>query len=117
VALNETIKHMRDLLAGISVDLEKSAGGNKAASQRVRTGTIRLEKIAKNYRKESIHSEKAGGSSRRTWGKKASGKSKAKGAKIKAHPKAKAIHAPARRHAMGMKRHTAKLPLKKHGIC
>lgn len=117
MALNETVKHMRDLLAAISVDLEKSAGGNKAASQRVRTGTIRLEKIAKNYRKESIHAEKAGGTSRRAWGKKAGAK-KAKGAaKIKAHPKAKAIHAPARRHTMAMKRHTAKIPLKKHGIC
>jgi DNA-binding protein H-NS len=114
MALNETIKHMRELLAAISVDLEKAAGGNKAASQRVRTGTIRLEKIAKNYRKESIHAEKMGGSTKRTGSRKASSKARSKGAaKVKAHPKAKAIHAPGKRNPMVMKRHTAKIPFKK----
>lgn len=60
MALAETIKHVRELLCALSIDLEKAAHGNKAASQRVRTGTIKLEKIAKRYRKESIASEKSG---------------------------------------------------------
>ena len=58
MALNDTVKHMRELLGAICVDLEKAVNGNKAASQRVRTGTIKMEKIAKKYRKESIHAEK-----------------------------------------------------------
>ena len=39
-------------------DLEKADGGNKAAAQRVRTGSIRFEKVAEVFRKESIASEK-----------------------------------------------------------
>lgn len=58
MALKDTVKHMRDLLNNIVQDLEKADNGNKAASQRVRTGTVKLEKIAKLYRKESIKSEK-----------------------------------------------------------
>ena len=112
MGLQETVKRMRELLAGISVDLEKAAGGNKAASQRVRTGTIKLEKIAKNYRKESIHAEKSG-AVKKSSSKKAHAKAKPKAAKVKAKPKAKALQNPARRHAMMMKRPTAKIPVKK----
>ena len=60
MALNDTIKNVRNLLTNISHDLEKADKGNKAASQRVRTGTVKLEKIAKLYRKESIKNEKSG---------------------------------------------------------
>jgi hypothetical protein len=59
MSLQETIHCMKDLLNNILHDLEKSHGGNKAASQRVRTGTVSLEKVAKQYRKESLHSEHA----------------------------------------------------------
>ncbi len=117
MGLNDTIKRMRELLAGISVDLEKSVGGNKAASQRVRTGTIRLEKVAKNYRKESISAEKHGGSKKQA--KKATAKAPAKGkakAPVKAtKPQAKAkpkASSPAKKPMM-MKRPTAKIPVKK----
>ena len=65
MALKETTKHLRDLLAHITHDLEKAEGGNKAASQRVRTGTVKLEKIAKLYRKESIKAEKQTTSSKK----------------------------------------------------
>lgn len=58
MSLKDTYKHLRDLLSNITSDLEKSENGNKAASQRVRTGTVKLEKVAKMYRKESIASEK-----------------------------------------------------------
>ena len=139
MGLNDTIKRMRELLGGISVDLEKSVGGNKAASQRVRTSTIRLEKVAKNYRKESISSEKSGGS-KKSAAKKAPAKSKASSkpqAKAQAKPQAKQASKPqakaskpqAKAHAkpqakakakaspakkpMMMKRPTAKLPVKK----
>lgn len=49
---------MNDLLCQIAKDLTKAERGNKAASQRVRTGTIKLAKTAKVYRKESISAEK-----------------------------------------------------------
>lgn len=58
MALKDTIKNLRDLLSNITHDLQKAENGNKAASQRVRTGTVRLEKVAKAYRKESIKGEK-----------------------------------------------------------
>jgi len=60
MALKETVKHMEQLIAHITKDLVKANRGNKAAGQRVRTGTIRLEKVAKQYRKESIHEGKKG---------------------------------------------------------
>ena len=60
MSLQDTIKEVRGLLAALTIDLEKAANGNKAASQRVRTGTIKLEKSAKKFRKESIKAEKAG---------------------------------------------------------
>ncbi len=99
MGLNETTKQMREILAGISVDLEKAATGNKAASQRVRTGTIKLEKTAKNYRRESISAEKSGTGPKRPSQKKSAKahpqkSAKAKQAKVKARPKAKALFNP-----------------------
>lgn len=58
MTLNQTVNELRELLNDIQADLEKAVGGNKAASQRVRTGTVSLEKVAKRYRKESIVNEK-----------------------------------------------------------
>jgi adenine specific DNA methylase Mod len=58
MSLKDTFKQMKELLSNISSDLEKSENGNKAASQRVRTGTVKLEKLAKLFRKESITFEK-----------------------------------------------------------
>lgn len=123
MALKDTTKHLRDLLAHITQDLEKADNGNKAASQRVRTGTVKLEKVAKLYRKESIKSEKTTKGTKKP-AKKAS-KSKAKHAahghghaahgkaKVKAKPKAKAHKAKAR--ALSFKKPTAKLPTRRHG--
>ena len=59
MALHKTVAEMKSLLCEVTQDLEKATNGNKAASQRVRTGTIALEKVAKLYRKESIQSEKS----------------------------------------------------------
>jgi hypothetical protein len=112
MGLNDTTKHMREQLAALSVDLEKAAGGNKAASQRVRTGTIRLEKIAKNYRKESINAEKQGGSKKSAKKAKAPAKAKAKAKAPAKAPAKAAAKAPAKKPMM-MKRPTAKLPVRK----
>lgn len=113
MALKETYKHLKDLLVGITHDLDKAENGNKAASQRVRTGTVKLEKIAKLYRKESIKSEKLTKGTKRP-AKKAGAKKAAhkkvvvkKAVKVKAKPKAKAI---ARPRALSFRKPTAKLP-------
>lgn len=58
MGLKETIKTMNSLIENIVRDLKKSEKGNKAASQRVRTGTIKFAKISKTYRKESVVEEK-----------------------------------------------------------
>ena len=58
MSLKETVDHLRQMLVDLVKDLDKSTRGNKAASQRVRTRTIKLEKVAKRYRKESIQAEK-----------------------------------------------------------
>ena len=118
MALKDTIKNLKDLLSQIINDIEKSDAGNKAASQRVRTGTVRLEKVAKLYRKESIKNEKTNKGSRRpTLSKKAAPKkpvpslakrpTPARAKMLKAKPKAKAHRAKAR--ALTFKKPTAKL--------
>jgi len=58
MALKDTVEHVRSLLIDLMKDLDKATRGNKAAAQRVRTKTIKLEKVGKVYRKESIASEK-----------------------------------------------------------
>lgn len=56
--LSDTMSHLGSLLTAITKDLAKVGRGNKAAAQRVRTGTIKLEKTAKLFRKESVEAEK-----------------------------------------------------------
>lgn len=119
MALKDTVKHLRDLLGHITHDLEKADAGNKAASQRVRTGTVKLEKLAKTYRKESIKTEKATKGQRKP-AKKAAPKAKAKPAaahKAKAKPahKPKAHKATARPRALSLKKPSARLPMKRAG--
>lgn len=59
MALKQTVSQLRSYLDQLTQDLTKAENGNKAASQRVRTGSIRFEKIAKLFRKESIKEERA----------------------------------------------------------
>ncbi|MFZ0564806.1 MAG: histone [Chlamydiales bacterium] len=61
MALKSTCKSLKCFLECIQADLDKAEAGNKAAAQRVRTNTIKFEKMAKLYRKESVKSEKTGG--------------------------------------------------------
>ena len=58
MALKDTSQGMKDLLGKMIKDLDKAVRGNKAAAQRVRVATVRLEKIGKLFRKESVLSEK-----------------------------------------------------------
>jgi len=60
MSLTESIQHLGNLLTNLSHDLLKVQRGNKAAAQRVRVGTIRLESVAKQFRKESVTAEKRG---------------------------------------------------------
>lgn len=86
MTIKDTCKNLRTLLQNVASDLDKAEAGNKAASQRVRTGTIKLEKIAKHFRKESIKSERSGNGAK----KKKSAPAKSKPAPKKSAPKAKA---------------------------
>lgn len=126
MSLQNTIKQMKDLLEQISADLAKAEHSNKAASQRVRTGTIRLEKIAKNYRKESVKHEKSPGFKKtaKKSAKKPASKAKtlagaakkpAKKAVKKAMPKTvkKTQARPAKKAAAQAAGKTAKKPVKK----
>jgi len=60
MALNDTLNQMTNLLEDLGKDLQKVQRGNKAAAQRVRMGTIKLTKISKGFRKESVLAEKSG---------------------------------------------------------
>ena len=60
MALHETVNQLESLLISLAKDLIKVGRGNKSAAQRARVGTIRLEKIGKLFRKESIHAERNG---------------------------------------------------------
>ncbi len=58
MALKETINQMRQYLIELTHDLEKAAEGNRAAAQRVRTGSIHFAKVTKTFRKESVAAER-----------------------------------------------------------
>lgn len=60
MALIDTMQQLNSLLSKMVMDLGKVNRGNKSAAQRVRVGTIDLEKIAKRFRKESVAAEKNG---------------------------------------------------------
>lgn len=115
MALTKTIQEVKQLLQDLQFDLEKASSGNKAAAQRVRTGTVKLEKVAKLYRKESIADEK------KRPAKKAAKKPAKKAAK-KAAPKKAAAKKPAAKRTAAKKpaakkpaakRTTAKKPAKR----
>lgn len=87
MALKDTMQTLSKLLQEVSGDLVKAEKGNKAASQRVRTGTIALEKVAKKYRKESVKANK--GKKGKTATKKKTAAKKKVAVKSKAAPKKK----------------------------
>ena len=111
MALKDTVKQLKDLLCCVTSDLEKADKGNKAASQRVRTGTVKMEKIAKHYRKESIKNEKTTKGSKKP-AKKAAAPKKMVKPVAKPAVKAKAKSHKAKARPMSLKKPTAKLPTK-----
>ena len=58
MALKSTMIDLKEILEEMSKDLDKTEKGNKAAAQRVRTGSIEFAKVAKIFRKESVRHEK-----------------------------------------------------------
>lgn len=70
MSLRDTVNQLSELLEDVAQDLVKASRGYKAAAQRVRTGTVKLEKLAKKYRKESVAAEKGEQSKRKTTKKK-----------------------------------------------
>lgn len=114
MSLKDTSKQLKTILDSVNSDLEKADKGNKAAAQRVRTGTIKLEKVAKVYRKESVKAEKSG-SFKKPKGKsssKASSASNAKGKKESASSKSSGKSSAKGSSAKG-KQSTAKKPTAK----
>ncbi len=104
MALKDTMNKMKALLEEVLSDLEKSERGNKAAAQRTRTGTIKLAKLSKVYRQESLASEKKGSSS-----KKSVAKTKPRVVKSAPLPKRPKLHV-APPPVTPMRRATAKIP-------
>lgn len=113
MVFKDLVHNMREILSRIQADLSKAEGGNKAASQRVRTGTVKLEKLAKRYRKDSIGIERSGKSKRPA--KKASkAKTTHKAVKPKAaKSKGRSSSASVNARSLSVKRSTAKLPTAK----
>ncbi len=60
MSLSETMGKLENLITNLAKDLGKVTRGNRSAAQRVRVGTIRLEKVGKQFRKESVDAEKTG---------------------------------------------------------
>ena len=60
MSLSETMGKLENILMCVVKDLEKVSRGNRAAAQRVRVGTIHLEKVGKQFRKESVAAERGG---------------------------------------------------------
>lgn len=58
MGLNQTAEAMKRYLKQLLSDLDKAGKGNESAAQRVRTSSIALAKISKQYRKESIAATK-----------------------------------------------------------
>ncbi len=105
MALKDTSKKLGEALTQVAKDLAKAVGGNRAASQRVRTGTIKLEKLAKVFRKESVKEAK------KALPKKKASPKKKPATKKKAEPKRKVAtkkKAPAKKKTAAKKKATKK---------
>lgn len=76
MSYSETVGYLGDLITSVTKDLSKVHRGNKAAAQRVRVATIKLEKIGKRFRKESVASERGGRAKKMMAARKAKGRKK-----------------------------------------
>ena len=58
MALQDTLHDLQLLVTAVAKDLGKVSRGNRSAAQRVRVGTISLQKVGKLFRKESLQAER-----------------------------------------------------------
>jgi hypothetical protein len=56
--MTETVKAIRETVASLLENLEKAEAGNKSAAARARKDTLALDKLGKQYRKESVAAAK-----------------------------------------------------------
>lgn len=56
--MEDTIDKIQNLLTNLRVNLNHAAQDNKAAARRARKNTLELERLFKQYRKESIEAAK-----------------------------------------------------------
>lgn len=54
----QTTEELVDLLQTILEDVPKMLKGNKTAAQRIRTKTVKMAKVSKIWRKESLDQER-----------------------------------------------------------
>ena len=52
--MKETIAKMNEVMASLQAELAKAAEGNKSAAVHARKATLGLEKLGKEFRKQSI---------------------------------------------------------------
>ena len=52
--MKDLIAEMTAMIDNILIDLEKSSRGFEAAAQRVRVNTIKLDKLSKKFREQSV---------------------------------------------------------------
>lgn len=52
--MKETIAKINEIMAVLQAELAKATEGNKAAAARARKATLELEKLGKEFRKQSI---------------------------------------------------------------
>ena len=52
--MKETIKEITAIVEALQSELAKAAEGNKAAAARARKATLELEKLGKEFRKQSV---------------------------------------------------------------
>ena len=52
--MKETIKKITAIVEALQIELAKAAEGNKAAAARARKTTLELEKLGKEFRKQSV---------------------------------------------------------------
>ena len=52
--MKETIAKINEVMAVLKAELAKAAEGNKSAAARARKATLELEKLGKEFRKQSI---------------------------------------------------------------
>ena len=52
--MKETIKKITAIVEALQIEIAKAAEGNKAAAARARKATLELEKLGKEFRKQSV---------------------------------------------------------------